>query len=287
MLTLSVDSASRLLTWSNGIYVVGAVLTLSSAAMVLYEKHSKNIGRALKWGFATEIVVIVAAFISLAGTIGAIEFGSIVSRLKDVDLAAYKKSADIQIAQANKDAATANQKAQEAHDKAVEAENENLKLAGQVGNDAARARSAEVALEKANKATSDFAHALQQQQGVMAEQAKVSPVLNSFQIQMLAASLTPFKGQDVILHSTADTTVGRTKVSVAMALQAAGITFQSNSIDMGMLYQGVSVAVHSPQDIPPLANALVLGLRQAGIDAHPVAELAVPAGKVAIYFGPN
>ena len=129
---LPLDSASNLLTWSNRIYVFGAILTVASAAMVLYEKRSKNQGRELKWGLATEITVIIAAFISLCGTVAAVSFGNVVSKIKDADLAAYEKQADLKIAQANNGsdvakaiaasanatAATANQKAAEASTKA-------------------------------------------------------------------------------------------------------------------------------------------------------------------------
>jgi hypothetical protein len=99
--SLPLDSASHSLAASNIIYVVGAVLTLASAAMVLYEKNSKNRGIELRWGLTTEIVVVIAAFISLAGTFGAIGFGNTVGKIKDANLATYQKEADVQIAGAN------------------------------------------------------------------------------------------------------------------------------------------------------------------------------------------
>jgi hypothetical protein len=287
LLTMPYETAANLLTWSNRLYVGGAVLTLASAALVLYEKHSKNQGRMLRWNLLSEIAVIVAAFISLCGTVGAISFGNIVSHLKDVELAAYKTQAAVEIARANTTAEQAKAEAQKAREKAVTVENDNIKLGGKVQQNANQARTAEAALEQKNKETSDFAHALAQQQGVMAEQAKLSPILTDYQIQQLAERLRPYGGQDVILHSTADTTVLRLKVTIATALNKAGITFKSNGIDMGSIYQGVSVPVHDPQNIPPLADALVQGLRQAGIDVHPASVDAVPAGSVAIYLGPN
>jgi hypothetical protein len=111
MLALPLDSASRLLDASNCLYVVGALLTLGSAAMVLYEKRSKSKGLDIRWGFATEVVVIVAAFISLTGTIGAICFGYVVNRLKDADLQQYKDDADKKIASAGENAAESIRKA--------------------------------------------------------------------------------------------------------------------------------------------------------------------------------
>jgi hypothetical protein len=67
MPSLSVDSASHLLTWSNGIYVVDAVLTLGIAAIVLYEKHSKSgsfsgrSGHLPHWAFQLIAVAMLLA----------------------------------------------------------------------------------------------------------------------------------------------------------------------------------------------------------------------------------
>lgn len=278
---VSLPTASSLLSWSNRLYVTGSFLTLASAAVALYEQWSKNQGRLAHWKHRTHIFVIIAAFLSFSGSVLAITFSNVVSHLKDVDLATYKKQADVQIAQAEKDAANANQDA-EADKKA------NLQLQNDLAQHESNEKALDANLTKANKETSDFAHSLQQQQATMEEQAKVSPVLTGFQIQQLSTALMGFSGQDVIFHSTADTTVLRLKQTIAMGLQGAGITFKENSMDMGALYQGVSVAVHSPQDVPPFANALVMGLRQAGIDVHPVAApQMVPEGKVAIFLGPN
>jgi hypothetical protein len=288
MIAPSIDSASHWLNWSNVLYVGGAGLTVAAAMYVLYENRAIAAGKRVKYYVLSEIITALAAIISLVGTIGAIHFSNAVSHFKDVDLATYKTAADIKIAQAQTEAATANQKAQEAHDRAVNAENENLKLGGLVGQDAIRARAAEAALEAKNKETSDFAHSLQQQQATMQEQAKVSPQLTPYQIQALANVLKPFAGQDVALHVTSDTVVARLGATIKMALDQAQITAKNYSTDMGALYQGVSVAVHDPNAVPPIANALVMGLRQAGIEVHPVAAPGmVPAGQVGIFLGPN
>jgi hypothetical protein len=122
----------------------------------------------------------------------------------------------------------------------------------------------------------------------MAEQAHVSPILTDYQITALAAALGPFRGSDVLFHATSDTTVLRLKRTIEIAFQRAGITESYNSIDMGELYQGVTVAVHDPADVPGLANALVLSLRAAGIDVQTASvPQRVPAGKVALFLGPN
>jgi hypothetical protein len=284
VITVPLNTASSLLLWSNRVYVTGAVLTLASAGMVLFEKRSRNQGRPLRLGLTTEIVVIIAAFICLCGTVGAISFGNVVSHLKDIDLATYKAGADTKIAQANRDAASANEKAEEA-------KKDNFQLQGDLLKHEGNEREAEAKLSA--KETIDYNHALEEQRAtaqqnvLMAAQAHVSPVLTNFQIESLANLLTPYKGQEVILHSTLDTTVLRLKQSIAVAIDKAGITFQQNSMDAGALYQGVSVVVHSPQEVPPLANSLVMGLRSAGITVNTVSLDTVPKGKVAVYLGPN
>jgi len=284
----SIDSASSWLWWSNIMYIGGAVLTLGAAMHVRHEKRRVDAGMSSKVSFASEASVIAAALVSLAGTAGAIYFGDRVSHYKDVDLATYKTGADIKIAQTNKDAAKAISDAATANQKAEEAKTENLKLEGQVGQDAARARTAEAALEAKNKETSDFAHSLQQQQATMQQQAVVSPQLTSYQIQALANLVRPFAGQDVTIHQTSDTVVARLGATINAALNRGGVTTKGYSTDMGALYQGVSVAVHDAKAVPALANALVMGFRQAGIDVHPVtAPDMVQTGQVGIFLGPN
>jgi hypothetical protein len=267
--------------------VFGAVLTLASAAMVLYEKSSKDQGRALRWGLTTEIVVICAAFICLCGTIGAISFGNIVSHLKDVDLAKYKKSADLQIAEANKAANIANQKAEEARLKAEGASKENATLQIKVAKGQAENKEAEAALAAQNEKTIQFTHALQLQQENMAQQMHVSPTLNEQQIRDLSNSLKPFAGQTVILHTTLDTTVLRLSNGIQKALSMASIKCNA-TMNAGALYQGVTIAVHSasPSPHPPLADALFVGLKQAGIVAVGAAISEVPQENVALYVGP-
>lgn len=288
MMASPLDSAFHWLNWSNVLYVGGAALTVTAAMYVLYENRAVAAGKRVKFYLLSEFIAAFAAIVSLIGTIGAIHYSNVVSHIKDVDLNTYKTQAGVQIAQANQAAAEANRKAQEANDKAVQATNLNLKLQAKVATESTRAATAEAGLEKSNKETSDFAHSLQQQQATMAEQAKVSPQLTPYQIQNLANVLKPFAGQDVALHVTTDTVVARLGSTIAVALNQAGVTTKSYSTDMGALYQGVSVAVHDPNDVPPIANALVIGLRQAGINVQPVAApKMVKAGEVGIFLGPN
>jgi flagellar biosynthesis GTPase FlhF len=287
-MTSPLDTASSLLLWSNVIYVVGAVLTLGTSALVLFEKRQAGKGIEIKHSVRNEVFFVTSALICLAGTCGAIYFSNKVSDIKDTDLAAYKTSAGLQIAQSNKDAAKAISDAATANKSAEETKQANLRLQSELTKHEGHEQEAEAKLAAQNKETSDFAHSLQQQQATMQEQAKVSPQLTPYQIQALANVLRPFAGQDVSLHITSDTVVARLGATIHMAFDQAGVTAKSYSADMGALYQGVSVAVHDPNDVPPIANALIIGLRQAGIDVHPVAApQMVPAHQVAIFLGPN
>lgn len=282
------DSASARLWWSNAVYVSGAALTLLAAMLVFIERRLIAAGIRKRKILITEFIAVGAAIISLTGTIGAIHYSNLVSHLKDIDLDAYKTSAIVQISQANKSAATANQKAQQAREVAAKVEQENTVLGGSVAKNAYAARKAEADLAKANKETSDFAHALALQHGIMAEQAKVSPELTPYQIQALSRLLKPYAGQDVALHTTAETVVRRLGAEIKMAFNSAGITTKDYSDDIDALYQGVSVVVHDPNNVPPIANALIMGFRQAGVNVHPVsAPQMVSAGQVGIFIGPN
>lgn len=94
-------------------------------------------------------------------------------------------------------------------------------------------------------------------------------------------------GQEVIIHTTSDTVVGRLAANIAAAFRQAHIQFPEYSTDFGALYKGISVVVHANEGHPPLADALIKALRQQGIRVNPVALDSVPDGKVAIYLGPQ
>ncbi len=278
------DTASSWLTASNILYLVGSGLTVITALFVLYENRAITLGKRAKFYLLSEIAVVASAILSLTGSIGAIHFANVVAHIKDVDLATYKTSADIKITQARLDAATA-------YGIAAQALHSTALLQTDLASHESQERVTNARLTA--KETFDYNNVLAQQKAasqqnmVMAQQAKLSPVLDDLQITALGNSLKLFAGQDVIFHSTGDTTVLRSKVSIERALQAAGLTAKENSIDLGQIYQGISVVVHSPQDVPPLANALVIGLRAAGITVNTVSSDTVPSGRVALYFGPN
>ncbi len=279
--TIPLSTASSLLVWSNRIYITGSLLTLASAALALYEQYSKSQGRLAYWKLRTQTFVIIAAFVSFCGSVLAITFSNVVVHLKDVDLSKYETQANQQITTLQKQTADANRSAADANLK-----NTQLQIA--LTNHETSEGKIEADLAKQNKATSDFAHALALQQGIMAEQTHVSPALSQAQIQALSEILKPFAGQKVIMRSTSDTVVLRLMEQTKQALLAAGIDVSRSSIVMGALYQGVSVGVHDPHNVPPLANALVQGLRNAGIDPHPVSDPQfVPEGYVGLFFGPN
>jgi hypothetical protein len=130
-------------------------------------------------------------------------------------------------------------------------------------------KEAEAKLGLQNQKTEQFTQALAIQQQTMAAQIHTSPQLSPAQIEELSKALTPFAGQEVIIHRTGDSVVGRLAMSI------------------DQVYQGVSVVVHEDQGHPLLANALVNALTQCGIVVNRVALPQVPIDKVAIYLGPN
>jgi len=282
------DSATRLLNTANILYIVGAVFTALTAVWVLWETRAVALGRHVKHFLLSEILGAISAFICVLGSAGAIHFGNVVSHLKDVALAQYEKQADLKIAQAQQGMAIANQTAHQADLAAQETAKENAALRLDLQGHEAAEKVTDARLAKQNEETADFAHALAQQQANMTEQAKVSPVLSQSQVESLTLAVLPFSGAAVGLHMTSDTTVRRLGYAIQVALQKAGIYVQPNTIDMDSLYQGVSVAVHAPGDVPPIANVLVVALRNDGITVHTVAVPdKVPAGTVAVFIGPN
>jgi flagellar biosynthesis GTPase FlhF len=280
-----VQTLGQSLNHWQALYIVAITLALlSTFAIVFFAFHKEH-----RTGLRTSnYIYVVASLLAVISTIVIVNKTKSLDDEKDRVSKANGDASDLKVAQANSAAEQAKKDAATANENALRVSQQNIKLSGQISTDAATSRSAEQALAKANKETSDFAHSLEQQQATMAEQAKVSPVLTPFQQQQLANVLRPFSGQEIIIHQTAETVVGRLGSTIAGALNAAGLKFPQYSTDMGALYQGVSVAVHDPHKVPPLANALVMGLRQAGIDVRPVAApQQVPEGKVAIYLGPN
>jgi hypothetical protein len=274
----------------QALYIVAISLALISTFSMVFFAFHKEHPVALR---TSNYVYVIASLLAVLSTIVIVNKTKSLDAEKDRQAKIITDAANVKIAQANSDAdaakATAkiaDQKAQEARAKAVEAENANLILQGKVATESTRAATAEAGLAKANKDTSDFAHAIATQQQNMQQQAKVSPVLDQAQVAALASVLRGHEGQSVAIHMTLDTVVIRLAQGIEAALQMAGIT-PSGSMDAGQTYQGVSVVVHSPQDVPPLADSLVLGLRQAGIEVNPASLPTVPAGQVAIYLGPN
>jgi hypothetical protein len=291
-MNITVETIGRSLNHWQALYIFSITLAvLSTFAIVVFAFHIQEHILGLK---VSNYVYVVASLLAVGSTIVIVNKTKSLDAAKDGQVQLANAAAKVQIeqakayaAQALANAAIANQKAEEARLKAETASKENSTLRIEVSKERKASLEAEQELRKQNKDTFDYAHSLAQQQTTMAEQAHVSPVLTEFQVESLAQMLAPYKGQDVVLHSTLDTTVLRMKQTIAVALQKAGITFKQNSMDAGSLYQGVSVVVHSPQDVPPLANSLVLGLRSAGIDVHTVSLDTVPQGQVAIYLGPN
>jgi flagellar biosynthesis GTPase FlhF len=214
---------------------------------------------------------------------------------KDREVKIATDAANLKIAQAGSDAAkalsdaaTANQKAQEAKLKAQETERSNTSLKVELNKHEEQEKENEIKLAAQNQQTAQFTQALQFQQQTMAQQIHVSPELNNAQIDAIAAELKPFAGQEVIIHRTDDTVVGRLASSIANAFLRAGIKFPQYSDDISQLYQGVTVVVHAPdQGHPPMADALVNALMRQGIPVNKGAIDSVPMGAVALYLGPQ
>lgn len=273
------DSASSWLTWSNVVYVGGAVLTLAAAMHVLYEKRAVIAGRRTKESFISEALVILAATVSLAGTIGAIHFGNVVSKLKDDELAMYKKAADLRLAELATEA-------EQAKKETAELSKQNKQLGIDLSKEQTTARKQEGELKKQTEGTIRFAQALAVQQQTMARQIHASPELDDAQVDALAKALAPFKGQELIVHTTVDTVVQRLGASLSRACDKAGIV-HSNTTDFGVLYQGVTVAVHAQEGHPQFADVLVIALREQGIVPSTLSLDQVPEKKVAVYLGPQ
>jgi hypothetical protein len=142
------DSASHWLNASNIVYIAGAVLTFGAAIHVLLEKRAILAGRRQRESFWAEASVVIAATVSVLGTMGAIHFSNVVSHLKDVDLDTYKTQASVQIAQAERDAANANQEAED--DKKA-----NLQLQGALTQHESSENKIQAELTRENKATEE------------------------------------------------------------------------------------------------------------------------------------
>lgn len=288
----ALDTLGRSLNHWQALYILAITLALlSTFAILVFSFHLKKRNTELR---VSNYVYVLCSVIAVVATIVIVAKSHALDAEKDREVTLKQKDADLRIqqsktiaSQAEADAQIAKQRAEEARLKAADANKENSNLRIDVSREQKATLDAEAKLREENRETFNYAHALAQQQATMAEQAHVSPVLTDFQVDNLGRILAPYKGQDVILHSTLDTTVLRLKQTIAMALLKAGLTFKDNSMDAGALYKGVSVIVHSPQDVPALANSLVLGLRSSGVDVNTVSMDSIPQGRVAIYLGPN
>jgi hypothetical protein len=180
-----------------------------------------------------------------------------------------------------------NQQTESAKKETAQLFGQNQQLAIDLSKEQTIARKAEAGLQKQNEETSRYSHALAVQQQTIAQQIHTSPELTTAQVEAIANALTPFGGQEVIMHRTEDTVVGRLGASIATAFNTAHIKIPSYSIDMGQLYQGVTIAVHADKGHPPLADVLLNALRQQGIVVTPVSLDTVPEGRVALFLGPQ
>jgi hypothetical protein len=297
MIASPLDSASRLLDWSNVLYVGGAALTVASAMYILWENRAIASGKRVKFYLLSEFIVALAAAASLIGTIGAIHFGNLVSHIKDDELSHYQAQAKIDIANAESAAATANatartadRKAQEARQKADSTETANAKLRIEVFKHEAEAKQANIALAAQTEKVNQFAQGVAQQQQGMAQQMQASPSIGEPQIQQLANLLRPYAGQTISVHTMMDARSQRLARQLEEAFQRAGVKIGMNMTDLGADYKGILIAVHdaSPAPHPPVADALLNALHSMGIAANGVADPGMAGdGQITILIGPE
>jgi len=238
----------------------------------------------------TEFVAIGAAVVSLFGTMGAIKYGNIVSSIKDADLAAYKVSAGVQIAKAQKDAADADKAAGDANKSAADATLKNTQLQIQLVKHEGAERETQNKLAAQNKQLAQFTQGLAQQQQGMAQQMQTTPSLNDAQVAIIANQLRMFSGQNIAVHVVSDARSQRLGNRFGEAFQKAGIKTEGSGTFMGPDYHGVMVVVHnpSPQPHPPLADALLTAISGAGITPHPAADVNGPkVDEVWLCIGPE
>jgi len=85
----------------------GRGLTLVAAVHVLVEKRAVLAGKRTQESWRAEALVFLAALVSVLGTIGAIHFGNVASKIKDDDLSRFEWQAKKDIAKAENDTAQA------------------------------------------------------------------------------------------------------------------------------------------------------------------------------------
>jgi hypothetical protein len=218
------DSTLQTLGQSLGhwqaVYIVSIVVALlSTFAIVVFAFHIQEHKFGLK---VSNYLYVVASLLAVVATIIIVNKTRSIDAEKDREVKIVTDAANLKIAQAGSDAAkalsdaaTANQKAQEAKLKAQETERSNTSLKVELNKHEGQEKENEIKLAAQNQQTAQFTQALQFQQQTMAQQIHVSPELNNAQIDAIAAELKPFAGQEVIIHRTSDTVVGRLASSIA------------------------------------------------------------------------
>lgn len=286
MVFAAAASAASWLSRSNVVYIAGSVLTLAAALHVVFEKRAVA-GKPSVTYFLSDLSVIMAAIISLVGTVGAIYFGNLTGKLKDAELETYKLKAGVQIAQLQKDAGDANAAAAIAIHNAAEANEraEDARLSIETARKEAKEAESNLAVQNAQ--TEQFTKALAHQQEGIAKRVHSSPDLTSAQIGALSQALMPFTGTAVVMVRTEDAVSGRLADEIGQAIEAAHLGGRGAAIAFGATYQGVSIAVRTNKGHPPLADVLADFLTKAGVPVHKVAMTNIPEGAVFIYLGPE
>jgi hypothetical protein len=270
------DSAIWWTNASNVFYIVGAVVTALTAAWIVYETHAVALGKRQKFFLFSEILGAIAAIICVLGSVGAISFGNVVSRLKDVDLAKYEKDAE----KAKSDAATANQQAADANLK-------NTQLKIQLGQHEADEKKTDAELAAQSQKNAQLAQAIADQQQKMAKTIHSYPEVDFVEWMKIADELSPYAGQKVIIRSTGDTDVRIIAVLLEQSLHQARIDV-SGTVHVGEVYVGINVETNPNYEIVPLATKIIETLKAHGIPVRPggSGSWEIPKGVVLIEIGP-
>lgn len=235
--------------------IFGAILVLG-----LVGEYCEGLKRWIK---LFELLVIFGVAGELLADGGIFAFSKRLQTLADVEISdSYQKAA-----QANAMAQSARAAAETAAKDQLEIERENLRLEAELQygeRENAKSQTRIRALEKENAPRTI---SLDQQQKVL-------------------HLLKPFSGQKVRVEIVASDEETQEFVSqVIEALSKAGLSVNATTSVMGMTGRGFAVAVHDPMSAPPLASAIAMAFRSAGINVTTVSEQYVQTGTFIVLIG--
>jgi hypothetical protein len=210
---------------------------------------------------ATSNVVYVAAVVFAAlSTFGIVYFGNKYARLKELELANYKREVDLKIADANRNAAEANALAAAARADADAARAEQEKFKKERVQLEISLREVEQSYSKVMATNAASREKIQK----LEEAAKARTISPTQEVQ-IANLLKNFAGQEVEVRLYAQEHEAQVFASqVAKTLNKAGLKTQLNTM-LGATGQGFGVAVHDEESAPTLATTILFAFRSAGV----------------------